>query len=373
MAFKAYRIIVHKKNTRVEINIRYFGGSLACVKIDKWLEEIIAEIPSIKEASAATQFTNLVQPVSKRFRKIPEGDREQFLTQAVDLDYISETISSLGITKKTFMFPPKEMSDPAVLFPLPAQALKRKYLKRTSSSRSFESFETRLSPKPKRLQEQNKLRMPNSDVSFEIRTVEDRGGTLRTERRFCGAANLSEAARLTKIFLKRVNQVTQQEGYSVEGRRSQRERYTLITQRIRPPPRREGTLRFDCQPDCLVAHENSGEQRFVSGSEIRRYLRPNRSSDSPQPQQPVRESVTPPLGSQRPRRDVRLFYPKLKTQPDSARWPPLMGRAPPSLDVGFLELREQAIRWEEDQESDRGREVVASHQVSTGNEANGSH
>ncbi|RUS77159.1 hypothetical protein EGW08_015082 [Elysia chlorotica] len=40
-----------------------------------------------------------------------------------------------------------------------------------------------------------------------------------------------------------------------------------------------------------------------------------------------------------------------------------------NADVSFLELREQAIRWEEDQESDRGREVVASHQVSTGSEA----
>ena len=35
-------------------------------------------------------------------------------------------------------------------------------------------------------------------------------------------------------------------------------------------------------------------------------------------------------------------------------------------DVSFLELREQAIRWEDDLDGDRTREVVASHYVSTG-------
>ena len=35
-------------------------------------------------------------------------------------------------------------------------------------------------------------------------------------------------------------------------------------------------------------------------------------------------------------------------------------------DVSFLELREQAIRWEDDLDGDKTREVVASHYVSTG-------
>ncbi|GFR85483.1 hypothetical protein ElyMa_002442400 [Elysia marginata] len=44
----------------------------------------------------------------KRFLKLPEEARSQFLMQDVDLDFISETLSNLGITKKTFMFPPTE-------------------------------------------------------------------------------------------------------------------------------------------------------------------------------------------------------------------------------------------------------------------------
>ncbi|KAK3799864.1 hypothetical protein RRG08_014536 [Elysia crispata] len=38
-------------------------------------------------------------------------------------------------------------------------------------------------------------------------------------------------------------------------------------------------------------------------------------------------------------------------------------------DVSFLELREQAIRWEDDLVEDRTREVAASHYVSTGRKA----
>ena len=63
----------------------------------------MADMPSISEAAAATQFQNLVQSSLKRYLKTQESNREQFLSQNVDLDYICDSLSSLGITKKTYV------------------------------------------------------------------------------------------------------------------------------------------------------------------------------------------------------------------------------------------------------------------------------
>ena len=75
----------------------------------------MADMPSISEAAAATQFQNLVQSSLKRYLKTQESNREQFLSQNVDLDYICDSLSSLGITKKTFLFPPSSPHNPPIL------------------------------------------------------------------------------------------------------------------------------------------------------------------------------------------------------------------------------------------------------------------
>ena len=94
-------------------------------------------MPSISEAAAATQFQNLVQSSLKRYLKTQESNREQFLSQNVDLDYICDSLSSLGITKKTFMIPPSSPHNPPILITNRVVIVLEIYRKKQSRSKKM--------------------------------------------------------------------------------------------------------------------------------------------------------------------------------------------------------------------------------------------
>ncbi|GFO24440.1 hypothetical protein PoB_005094500 [Plakobranchus ocellatus] len=100
------KFITEKSEVFVDATALFQSQSPMATSVDSWIATLVPEVSYL--TGAPTHFVNLVESAYHRCARLNAEKREGWLCLGVDLDFVSDAMSAVGITRKSFLMPPSD-------------------------------------------------------------------------------------------------------------------------------------------------------------------------------------------------------------------------------------------------------------------------